>query len=124
MAYNFEYLRQNGPHLICVPKSTLSNWMNELNRWCPSLRAFRFHGNKEERQNQADTYLTNEAASDVGTRPSNTLADGTDDHSKSLRKVRERSGAERSERALMKTSILAMNQHPRNRYRRLHPLLN
>ena len=96
MAYNFEYLRQNGPHLICVPKSTLSNWMNELNRWCPSLRAFRFHGNKEERQNQADTYLTNEAASDVGTRPSNTLADGTDDHSKSLRKVRERSGAERA----------------------------
>ena len=70
--------------------------MNELNRWCPSLRAFRFHGNKEERQNQADTYLTNEAASDVGTRPSNTLADGTDDHSKSLRKVRERSGAERA----------------------------
>jgi len=32
--------------------------------------------------------------------------------------------SERSERALMKTSILAMNQHPRNGYRRLHPLLN
>jgi hypothetical protein len=32
--------------------------------------------------------------------------------------------SERSERALLKMSILAMNQHPRNGYRRLHPLLN
>jgi len=42
MAYHWEYRRQQGPHLICVPKSTLSNWMNELRRWCPSLRATRF----------------------------------------------------------------------------------
>ena len=40
---------ESGPHLVIVPKSTLSNWMNEFKRWCPSLRAVRFHGSKDER---------------------------------------------------------------------------
>ena len=44
-----EYRNVSGPHLVMVPKSTLSNWMNEFNRWCPSLRVVRFHGSKEER---------------------------------------------------------------------------
>lgn len=44
----------SGPHLIVVPKSTLSNWMNELKRWGPTLRAVRFHGNKEERERIAN----------------------------------------------------------------------
>ena len=39
----------NGPHLIIVPKSTLTNWMNELAKWLPSIKAIKFHGNKEER---------------------------------------------------------------------------
>lgn len=47
------FLRQfksiNGPHLIVVPKSTLGNWMNELSKWCPDIRAIRFHGSKEQR---------------------------------------------------------------------------
>ena len=41
LAYHWEYQNVQGPHLIVVPKSTLSNWMNELARWCPSLRAIR-----------------------------------------------------------------------------------
>ena len=45
-----EYRNVNGPHLVLVPKSTLANWMNEFGRWCPSLRAVRFHGDKYERQ--------------------------------------------------------------------------
>lgn len=36
----------DGPNLVLVPKSTLSNWMNEFARWCPSLRTVRFHGDK------------------------------------------------------------------------------
>ena len=44
-----EYRNVSGPHLVMVPKSTLSNWINEFNRWCPSLRVIRFHGSKEER---------------------------------------------------------------------------
>ena len=49
LAYLWEYERESGPSLIVVPKSTISNWMNELARWCPSLRAVKFHGSKEER---------------------------------------------------------------------------
>ena len=43
------FLIHRGPHLILVPKSTLGNWMNEMKRFCPSLKCFRFYGNKEER---------------------------------------------------------------------------
>lgn len=42
-------LIDRGPHLILVPKSTLGNWMNEMARFCPSLKCFRFYGDKEER---------------------------------------------------------------------------
>lgn len=52
-----EYLNISGPHLVMVPKSTLSNWMNEFKRWCPSLRVMRFHGTKEERLEIAQTAL-------------------------------------------------------------------
>eukprot|EP01114_Cavostelium_apophysatum_P015131 TRINITY_DN4061_c0_g2_i1.p1 TRINITY_DN4061_c0_g2~~TRINITY_DN4061_c0_g2_i1.p1 ORF type:complete len:648 (-),score=235.27 TRINITY_DN4061_c0_g2_i1:56-1999(-) len=44
-----EYVGLKGPHLVIGPKSTLSNWMNEFKKWAPSIRAFKFHGNKEER---------------------------------------------------------------------------
>ena len=39
-----------GPHLILVPLSTLGNWMSEFDRFCPSIRTFRLHGSKEERE--------------------------------------------------------------------------
>jgi SWI/SNF-related matrix-associated actin-dependent regulator of chromatin subfamily A member 5 len=35
--------------MVIVPKSVLTNWMNEIKKWCPSLKAIKFHGNKEER---------------------------------------------------------------------------
>jgi SWI/SNF-related matrix-associated actin-dependent regulator of chromatin subfamily A member 5 len=69
MAYHYEFLNIQGPHLICVPKSTLSNWMNELARWCPSLRAIKFHGPREDREYMIDTCFTNEAAAHDGKRP-------------------------------------------------------
>jgi len=69
LAYHYEVLNIQGPHLICVPKSTLSNWMNELNRWCPSLRAIKFHGTKDERADLVHNYFTNAAASHDGRRP-------------------------------------------------------
>ncbi|RHY24975.1 hypothetical protein DYB32_008585 [Aphanomyces invadans] len=47
----------SGPHLVLVPKSTLSNWLNEFHRWCPSLRAIKFHGDKEERDRVVDEVL-------------------------------------------------------------------
>lgn len=33
LVYMMQFKGDNGPHLIIVPKSTLSNWMNELARW-------------------------------------------------------------------------------------------
>jgi SWI/SNF-related matrix-associated actin-dependent regulator of chromatin subfamily A member 5 len=50
LVYMLEYQHLNGPHLIVVPKSTLSNWMAELKRWAPTLSPVKFHGNKEERE--------------------------------------------------------------------------
>ena len=46
LAYMYERKGISGPHIILVPKSTLSNWLNELKRWCPALRPLRFHGTK------------------------------------------------------------------------------
>ncbi|CAH8522821.1 unnamed protein product [Schistosoma turkestanicum] len=40
---------KHGPHIVIVPKSTLSNWMNEFVRWVPSLRAVSLIGNQDER---------------------------------------------------------------------------
>lgn len=42
-------MNKKGPYLIVVPLSVLSNWMSEIERFCPSFRAVRFHGPKSER---------------------------------------------------------------------------
>jgi SWI/SNF-related matrix-associated actin-dependent regulator of chromatin subfamily A member 5 len=57
LAYMNEFMNVKGPHLIMVPKSTLSNWMNEFKFWCPTIRCLRFHGTKEERQVFIDDHL-------------------------------------------------------------------
>jgi SWI/SNF-related matrix-associated actin-dependent regulator of chromatin subfamily A member 5 len=49
LSYLFEKLNKKGPHLVVVPLSVLSNWMSEIERFCPSFRAVRFHGPKSER---------------------------------------------------------------------------
>ena len=57
LGYMLQYRHIRGPHLILVPKSTLSNWMAELGRWCPSLRAMQFHGDKATRKEVCETIL-------------------------------------------------------------------
>ena len=57
LVYMMEYKSINGPHLIVVPKSTLSNWMGELARWAPSLNAVKFHGDKATRDDIVSTIL-------------------------------------------------------------------
>jgi SWI/SNF-related matrix-associated actin-dependent regulator of chromatin subfamily A member 5 len=47
----------NGPHMVIVPKSTLTNWINEFKRWTPSMNVLAFHGNKEERAVLKETML-------------------------------------------------------------------
>lgn len=43
------YRNVPGPHIVIVPKSTLANWMNEFNKWCPTLRAVCLIGDQEAR---------------------------------------------------------------------------
>ncbi|XVF28377.1 hypothetical protein REPUB_Repub15cG0024300 [Reevesia pubescens] len=50
LGYLHEYRGITGPHMVVAPKSTLGNWMNEIRRFCPILRAVKFLGNPEERR--------------------------------------------------------------------------
>ncbi|KAL9655040.1 hypothetical protein ABK040_008823 [Willaertia magna] len=38
-----------GPFLVVAPLSTLSNWINEIDRFAPELGCVLYHGNKDER---------------------------------------------------------------------------
>ncbi|KAF6206099.1 hypothetical protein GE061_017324 [Apolygus lucorum] len=49
LGYMKHYKNIPGPHMVIVPKSTLANWMNEFNKWCPSLRAVCLIGDQETR---------------------------------------------------------------------------
>lgn len=39
-----------GPHLIVAPLSTLSNWMDEFQKWTPSIPVVMYHGNRDQRE--------------------------------------------------------------------------
>lgn len=48
----FSYLRKKGvmgPFMVVGPLSTLHNWRNEVEKWCPSLPCLIYHGDKTER---------------------------------------------------------------------------
>ncbi|XP_038154216.1 probable global transcription activator SNF2L2 isoform X2 [Cyprinodon tularosa] len=44
ITYLMEYKRLNGPYLIIVPLSTLSNWVYELDKWAPSVVKIAYKG--------------------------------------------------------------------------------
>lgn len=39
-----------GPYLVIAPLSTLSNWLNEISRFVPSMNAIIYHGDKKARE--------------------------------------------------------------------------
>ncbi|KAF4817456.1 putative ATP-dependent helicase IRC5 [Colletotrichum siamense] len=39
-----------GPHLIVAPLSTLSNWMDEFEKWCPEIPVVLYHGDPKNRE--------------------------------------------------------------------------
>lgn len=51
LGYLHEFRGITGPHMVVAPKSTLGNWMREIQRFCPILHAVKFLGNPEERVN-------------------------------------------------------------------------
>ncbi|KAK6930119.1 SNF2, N-terminal [Dillenia turbinata] len=57
LGYLHEFRGITGPHMVVAPKSTLGNWMNEIRRFCPVLRAIKFLGNPEERRHIRENLL-------------------------------------------------------------------
>lgn len=47
LAYLQTNMNKKGPHLIVVPLSVLSNWLAEIEKFCPAFRAVRFHGKNQ-----------------------------------------------------------------------------
>ncbi|XP_042014942.1 ATP-dependent DNA helicase DDM1-like [Salvia splendens] len=47
----------HGPYLIIAPLSTLSNWLNEIERFLPSVNAIIYHGDKNERDEIARKHM-------------------------------------------------------------------
>jgi SWI/SNF-related matrix-associated actin-dependent regulator of chromatin subfamily A member 5 len=41
-----EFKKINGPHIVIAPKITLGNWMKELQKWLPSIRAVKLAATK------------------------------------------------------------------------------
>ncbi|KAJ0979740.1 hypothetical protein J5N97_015214 [Dioscorea zingiberensis] len=57
LGYLHEFRGITGPHMVVAPKSTLGNWMKEIRRFCPVLRAVKFLGNPDERKHIRDELL-------------------------------------------------------------------
>ncbi|CAN6467685.1 unnamed protein product [Victoria cruziana] len=57
LGYLHEFRGITGPHLVVAPKSTLGNWMREIRRFCPVLRAVKLLGNPEERRHIRENLL-------------------------------------------------------------------
>ncbi|KOM45138.1 hypothetical protein LR48_Vigan06g044400, partial [Vigna angularis] len=47
----------DGPYMIIAPLSTLSNWVNEISRFAPSLPTIIYHGDKKERNEIRRKYM-------------------------------------------------------------------
>lgn len=49
LAYLYEIKNVHGKHLIIVPLSTLTNWSDEFQKWCPVIRVSIYQGSKDTR---------------------------------------------------------------------------
>ncbi|ODQ55638.1 hypothetical protein SAICODRAFT_63654 [Saitoella complicata NRRL Y-17804] len=50
ITYLIEVKKQNGPYLVLVPLSTLTNWTNEFERWAPSVTKVVYKGVPQARK--------------------------------------------------------------------------
>jgi ATP-dependent DNA helicase len=49
----------NGPFLVVAPLSTLTNWIDELSFWTPTIPSCLYHGSKDERKELRETVMVN-----------------------------------------------------------------
>lgn len=50
ITYLIEAKRQSRPYLVIVPLSTLTNWVNEFEKWAPSVKKIVFKGSPNQRK--------------------------------------------------------------------------
>ncbi|KAL0921858.1 hypothetical protein M5K25_008972 [Dendrobium thyrsiflorum] len=50
----------DGPYMVIAPLSTLSNWVNEVSRFVPSMKAIIYHGSKADRAELRRKYMPRE----------------------------------------------------------------
>lgn len=63
---NNTFIRKvKGKFLVVAPLSTLQNWLNEANRFCPSINAFILHGTKDVRGALLNRLKTNDPQWDL-----------------------------------------------------------
>ena len=48
-AYLIEHKNNEGPFLVVVPLTTINNWMNEFEKWAPTIHVITYKGKKHER---------------------------------------------------------------------------
>lgn len=53
ITFLIESKKQNGPYLVIVPLSTLTNWVNEFNKWAPSVTTLVYKGTPSVRKQLA-----------------------------------------------------------------------
>ncbi|CAD6196652.1 unnamed protein product [Caenorhabditis auriculariae] len=68
-----------GPHLIVVPSSTIENWMNELQKWCPKLKLLTYYGNQDERKHLRHKVKKQKETTDIVLTTYNMISSKTDD---------------------------------------------
>ena len=66
LGYLEEYSSVKGPHLVLVPKTTLSGWQNEFARWLPSLKVLKLHAStRDERTALVQEHFSGKRTWDV-----------------------------------------------------------
>ncbi|KAJ9100771.1 hypothetical protein QFC19_005510 [Naganishia cerealis] len=50
ITYLIEKKQENGPYLVLVPLSTLTNWTSEFTKWAPTVRTLVLKGDKQSRK--------------------------------------------------------------------------
>ncbi|SGZ39080.1 uncharacterized protein HGUI_01280 [Hanseniaspora guilliermondii] len=71
--------KEDGPHLIVVPSSTLENWLREFEKFCPKIRAIPYYGSQAEREELRYT-LEDTSTYDVMVTTYNLAAGSKPDH--------------------------------------------
>jgi ATP-dependent helicase STH1/SNF2 len=54
ITYLIEKKQENGPYLVLVPLSTLTNWTSEFKLWAPAVKVLILKGDKQSRKALAD----------------------------------------------------------------------